>query len=79
MAAPASEEMRNLLQEFVDAQIDAPALLARAGKFLSADADAITVNDLSGEPRDGSQLLRFVEVLGEAGYGDDRGTGIERE
>ncbi len=39
MATPASKEMRDLLQEFVDAQIDAPALLARAGKLLPADAD----------------------------------------
>lgn len=39
MRAHSSDQMRALLQEFVDARIDAPELFARAGKLLPAGAD----------------------------------------
>lgn len=40
MAFAASPELRALLQEFVDARLDAPELFARTGKLLPAGADA---------------------------------------
>lgn len=40
MAGASSPKMRALLQEFVDARIDAPELLARAGELLPPGADA---------------------------------------
>lgn len=39
MATAGSQEMRALLQEFVEARIDAPELFARAGKLLPGGAD----------------------------------------
>ena len=39
MAFAGSPELRSLLQEFVDARIDAPELFARAGKLLPAGSD----------------------------------------
>lgn len=39
MATAGSRELRVLLQEFVEARIDAPELFARAGKLLPAGAD----------------------------------------
>ena len=80
MAAPASKEMRDLLQEFVDAQIDAPALLARAGKLLPADADAsqkilelLAEGDLKLRLPEGRRafVLRLEQFAeGEASYTD---------
>lgn len=40
MATAGSRELRALLQEFVDARIDAPELFARAGELLPAGSDA---------------------------------------
>ena len=39
MAFAASPELRALLQEFVDARLDAPELFTRAGKLLPAGSD----------------------------------------
>jgi hypothetical protein len=39
MAATANDELRALLQEFVDARLDAPELFARAGKLLPEGSD----------------------------------------
>ena len=80
MAAPASKEMRDLLQEFVDAQIDAPTLLARAGKLLPTDADAnqeilelLAEGDLKLRLPEGRRafVLRLEQFAeGEASYTD---------
>ena len=40
MASAGSQQMRAVLQDFVDARITAPELFARAGKLLPAGADA---------------------------------------
>jgi len=80
MATPASQEMRDLLQEFVDAQIDAPTLLARAGKLLPTDADAnqeilelLAEGDLKLRLPEGRRafVLRLEQFAeGEASYTD---------
>ncbi len=80
METPASQEMRDLLQEFVDAQIDAPTLLARAGKLLPADADAnqeilelLAEGNLKLRPPDGRRafVLRLEQFAeGEVSYTD---------
>lgn len=43
MARSGRNALRELLQEFVDARVDAPELLARAGKLLPAGTDASEV------------------------------------
>lgn len=80
METPPSQEMRDLLQEFVDAQIDAPTLLARAGKLLPADADAnqeilelLAEGNLKLRPPDGRRafVLRLEQFAeGEVSYTD---------
>ncbi len=80
MASPASKVMRDLLQEFVDAQIDAPTLLARAGKLLPADADTsqeilelLAEGDLKLRLPEGRRafVLRLEQFAeGEASYAD---------
>ncbi len=80
MATPASQEMRDLLQKFVDAQIDAPTLLARARKLLPANADAsqeilelLAAGDLKLRLPEGRRafVLRLEQFAeGEASYTD---------